>query len=130
LQQSLSVIESRSPQGNLLLATIFRDYIHSISNLLRKVASSQSLSKPITTNYIIFNPPGAGHKGNGSGSLISIRYPDQNVDVPTGTLIAVGGTSAPSNATLTNCNVAVQINQHGFVQASPHDSKITIPEPA
>ena len=79
---------------------------------------------------LFFDPLGAGHKGNGSDSLISIRYPDQNVDVPTWTLIAVGGTSAPSNATLTNCNVAVQINQHGFVQASPHDSKITIPEPA
>lgn len=98
-----------------------------MSNLLRKVASSQSLSKPITTNYIIFNPP-AGHKGNESSSLRSIKYSDQNVDIPTGPL-AVGGTSAPSNATHTNCNVAVQINQHGFVQASPHDSKITIGEP-
>ncbi len=85
--------------------------------------SSESISKPNTTNYIIFSPPGAGHIGNGSGSLLSIKYPDQNLDVPAGTLVAVGGTSAPSNATHTNCNVAVQINQHGFVQASPHGSK-------
>ena len=45
------------------------------------------------------------------------------MDVPAGSLIAVGGTSAPSNATHTNCNVAVQINQHGFVQASPRGPK-------
>jgi len=85
--------------------------------------SSQSISKPNTTSNIIFNPPGAGSIGSGSGSLLSIKYPDQNVDVPAGTLIAVGGTSAPSNATHSNCNVAIQINQHGFVQASPHGSK-------
>jgi hypothetical protein len=85
--------------------------------------NSQSVSKPNTTNYIIFSPPGAGAIGNGSGGLLSIKYPDQNLDVPAGTLLSVGGTSAPSNATHTNCNVAVQINQHGFVQASPHGSK-------
>jgi hypothetical protein len=85
--------------------------------------NSQSISKPNTTNYIIFSPPGAGAIGSGSGGLLSIKYPEQNLDVPAGTLIAVGGTSAPSNATHTNCNVAVQINQHGFVQASPHGPK-------
>src|SRR6266487_3232333 len=84
---------------------------------------SQSISKPNTTGYIIFNPPGAGSIGSGSGSLLSIKYPDQNLDVPAGTLMAVGGTSAPSNATHTNCNVAVQINQHGFYQASNNGSK-------
>ena len=86
---------------------------------------SQSISKPNTTGYIIFNPPGAGSIGSGSGSLLSIKYPDQNLDVPAGTLMAVGGTSAPSNATHNNCNVAVQINQHGFVQASPRGPKGT-----
>jgi hypothetical protein len=85
--------------------------------------SSQSISKPNTTGYIIFSPPGSGSIGSGSGSLLSIKYPNQNLDVPAGTLIAVGGTSAPSNATHTNCNVAIQINQHGFVQASPHGPK-------
>ena len=84
---------------------------------------SQSISKPNTTGYIIFNPPGAGSIGSGSGSLLSIKYPDQNLDVPAGTLMAVGGTSAPSNATHIDCNVAVQINHHGFVQASPRGPK-------
>jgi hypothetical protein len=83
----------------------------------------QSISKPNTTGYIIFNPPGAGSIGSGSGSLLSIKYPDQNLDVPAGTLIAVGCTSAPSNTTHTNCNVAVQINQHGFILASPSGPK-------
>jgi hypothetical protein len=85
--------------------------------------SSQSISKPNTTGYIVFSPPAAGAIGSSSGGLLSIKYPDQNLDVPAGTLIAVGGTSAPSNATHINCNVAVQINQHGFVQASPHGPK-------
>lgn len=85
--------------------------------------TSQSIPNGNTTNNIIFNPPGAGSIGGGSGSLLSIKYPDQNLDVPAGTLIAVGGTSAPSNATHNNCNVAVQINQHGFVQASPRGPK-------
>lgn len=87
--------------------------------------SSQSISKPNTTGYIVFSPPGAGAIGSRSGGLLSIKYPDQNLDVPAGTLIAVGGTSAPSNATHVNCNVAVQINQHGFVQASARGPKGT-----
>jgi hypothetical protein len=85
--------------------------------------SSQSISKTNTTGYIVFSPPGSGAIGSRSGGLLSIKYPDQNLDVPAGTLIAVGGTSAPSNATHINCNVAVQINQHGFVQASPRGPK-------
>jgi hypothetical protein len=85
--------------------------------------SSQSISKPNTTSNIIFYPPGAGAIGSGSSSLLSIKYPDQNIAVPAGALIAVGGTSTPSNGTRTNCNVAVQINQHGFVQASPRGQK-------
>jgi hypothetical protein len=85
--------------------------------------SSQPNSIPATTSNTIFSPPGAGTFGNGSGRLLTIKYPDGNVDVPAGSLIAVGGTSAPSNATHTNCNVAVQINQHGFVQAAPRGPK-------
>jgi hypothetical protein len=85
--------------------------------------SSQPTSIPATTSNAIFSPPGAGTFGSGSGRLLTIKYPDSNVDVPAGSLIAVGGTSAPSNATHTNCNVAVQINQHGFVQASPRGPK-------
>lgn len=84
--------------------------------------NSQHNSIP-TANNTIFSPPGAGTFGNGSGRLLTIKYPDSNVDVPAGSLIAVGGTSAPSNATHTNCNVGVQINQHGFVQASPRGPK-------
>jgi hypothetical protein len=60
---------------------------------------------------------------NGSASLLSIKYPDKNTKVPAGSLIAVSGTSAPSNATHTNCNVAVQINQQGFAQASVQGPK-------
>jgi hypothetical protein len=57
-----------------------------------------------------------GQDPYGSGRLLSIKCPDRNVDVPAGTRIAVGGTSALANATHTNCNIAVQIIQHGFVQ--------------
>ena len=85
--------------------------------------SSQPTSIPATTSNAIFSPPGAGTFGSGSGRLLTMKYPDSNVDVPAGSLIAVGGTSAPSNATHTYCNVAVQINQHGFVQASPRGPK-------
>ena len=60
---------------------------------------------------------------NGSASLLSIKYPDKNTKVPAGSLIAVSGTSAPSNATHTNCSVAVQINQQGFAQASVQGPK-------
>jgi hypothetical protein len=66
---------------------------------------------------------GVGAIGNGSASLLSIKYPDKNPAVPAGSLIAVSGTSAPSNATHTNCNVAVQLNQHGYIRASPQGPK-------
>ena len=66
---------------------------------------------------------GLGAIGNGSASLLSIKYPDDNAKVPAGSLIAASGTSAPSNATHTNCNVGVQINQQGFTQASPQHAK-------
>jgi len=66
---------------------------------------------------------GLGAIGSGSASLLSIKYPDKNPDVPAGSLIAVSGTSAPSNVTHTNCNVAVQINQHGYIGASPQGPK-------
>lgn len=66
---------------------------------------------------------GLGTIGSGSASLLSIKYPHKNPAVPAGSLIAVSGTSAPSNATHTNCNVAVQLNQHGYVRASPQGSK-------
>jgi hypothetical protein len=66
---------------------------------------------------------GLGAIGNGSASLLSIEYPDDNGKVPAGSLIAGSGTSAPSNATHTNCNVGVQINQQGFTQTSSQDAK-------
>jgi hypothetical protein len=72
-----------------------------------------------TAALLVFVLLGLGATGTGSASLLSIKYPNKNADVPTGSLIAVSGTSAPSNATHTNCNVAVQINQHGYTQASP-----------
>jgi len=72
---------------------------------------------------LVFVLVGLGATGSGSASLLSIKYPAKNADVPTGSLIAVSGTSAPPNATHTTCNVAVQINQHGYAQASPHGPK-------
>lgn len=76
-----------------------------------------------TAGVLVFVLLGLGTTGSGSASLLSIKYPDKNADVPTGSLIAVRGTSAPSNATHTNCNVAVQINQLGYIQASPQGPK-------
>jgi hypothetical protein len=76
-----------------------------------------------TAAIIIVVLLGLGAIGNGSGSLLSIKYPDKNTKVLAGSLIAVSGTSAPSNATHTNCNVAVQINQQGFAQTSAQGPK-------
>jgi len=113
--------------------------------------ASQAGSQPTSaTNFPIFNPatqstvsPTRSHSGNaagnitatspsnsltkaiGSRSLLTIKYPDKSTVVPAGTLIAVSGTSAPSNTTRTNCNVGVQINQKGFVQATPQGPKGT-----
>lgn len=116
--------EVKIPTGKSAINdNISRLYTFNIQSTLQST-SSRSIPKPNTTSYIIFNPPGSGSIGSGSGSLRSIKYPDQNVEVPAGTL-AVGGTSAPSNATHTNCKVAVQINQHGFLQASPRSQKGT-----
>ncbi|HET7149182.1 MAG TPA: hypothetical protein VFI73_11860 [Candidatus Nitrosopolaris sp.] len=76
-----------------------------------------------TAAIIIVVLLGLGAVGTGSGSLLSIKYPDKDAKLPAGSLIAVSGTSAPSNATHTNCNVAVQINQQGFAQASAQGPK-------
>jgi hypothetical protein len=81
--------------------------------------SSQPPSQPITAPPTSFSPPKVGAIRSGPASLLSIKFPDKNATVPAGSLIAVSGTSAPPNATHSNCNVAVQINQHGYSPASP-----------
>jgi hypothetical protein len=102
--------------------SISRVYSFNIKSALQGT-SSKLISNPSATNGTIFYPPGSGSIGSGLGHLLSIKYPHQNLDVPAGSLIAVGGTSAPSNGTHINCNVAIQTNQHGFVQASAHGPK-------
>ncbi len=110
------------PGQSTISDSISRVFTFNIKSALQGT-SSQPISIPSATNSTIFYPPGSGSIGSGSGHLLSIKYPDQNLDVPAGSLIAVGGTSAPSNGTHTNCNVAIQTSQHGFVQASARGPK-------
>jgi hypothetical protein len=85
--------------------------------------TQSTLSQPITAAPTSPGHPGVPAIRSGSGGLLSIKYPDKNADVPAGSLIAVRGTSAPPNATHTNCNVEVQTNQHGYSPASPQGTK-------
>lgn len=87
------------------------------------VSPDTSHSGDATSNTTATSPPKSSTKATGSRSLLTIKYPDKNTVVPAGTLIAVSGTSAPSNTTRTNCNVGVQLNQKGFVQATPQGPK-------
>ena len=52
-------------------------------------------------------------------TILRITTPNQGQKVPTGSFLAVTGTSMPSNATHTKCNVQVQTNQHGYKPVSP-----------
>lgn len=52
-------------------------------------------------------------------SILRINTPNQGQKVPTGSFLAVTGTSMPSNATHTKCNVQLQTNQHGYKPVSP-----------
>jgi hypothetical protein len=54
-----------------------------------------------------------------AAGLLRITYPAQNDTVPADKFIAVNGTSAPSNATHTLCNVQLQINQDGYRPVTP-----------
>jgi len=128
--------------------TITRVYTFTVQPSSRNGASQAGSQPTNATNIPIFNPnpqstvsPSSSHSGGatsnstatslsnsptkatGSRSLLTIKYPDKNTVLPAGTLIAVSGTSAPSNTTRTNCNVGVQINQKGFVQANPQGPK-------
>jgi hypothetical protein len=55
---------------------------------------------------------------NASGFL-HIKFPDNNATVQANQFLKVNGTSAPSNATRTNCSVALQVNQHGYKPVTP-----------
>jgi hypothetical protein len=87
------------------------------------VSPSGSHSGDATSNTTATSPSNSPTKATGSRSLLTIKYPDKNTVVPAGTFIAVSGTSAPSNTTRTNCNVGVQLNQNGFVRATPQGPK-------
>ena len=46
-------------------------------------------------------------------SILRINTPSQGQKVPAGSFLMVTGTSMPSNATHTKCNVQLQTNHHG-----------------
>jgi hypothetical protein len=52
-------------------------------------------------------------------TILRITTPNQGQKVPAGSFLAVTGTSMPSNATHTTCNVQLQTNQHGYKPVSP-----------
>ena len=90
---------------------------------------SDSISRVYTFNILpagsrpVTSSQSTPLKLTGSASLLSIKYPGRNATVPTGSLIAASGTSAPSNSTHTNCNVGVKINQGKYIQATPQGPK-------
>lgn len=45
--------------------------------------------------------------------------PDSNAIVSANHFLAVNGTSAPSNATRSNCTVSLQVNGHGYKPVTP-----------
>ena len=52
-------------------------------------------------------------------TILRINTPNQAQKVPAGSFITVTGTSMPSNATNTKCNVQLQTNQHGYKPVNP-----------
>ena len=54
-----------------------------------------------------------------SAAYLKIFIPKQGQQVPAGSFLTVTGTSTPSNATLTKCNVQLQTNQHGYKPVIP-----------
>src|SRR5216684_8818653 len=54
-----------------------------------------------------------------SSAYLKIFSPKQGQQVPAGSFLTVTGTSTPSNATHTKCNVQLQTNQNGYKPVSP-----------
>jgi hypothetical protein len=54
-----------------------------------------------------------------SAAYLKIFIPKQDQQVPAGSFLTVTGTSTPSNATHTKCNVQLQTNQHGYKPVIP-----------
>jgi hypothetical protein len=52
-------------------------------------------------------------------SILRITTPNQGQKIPAGSFLAVTGTSMPSNAIHTKCNVQLQTNQHGYKPVNP-----------
>ena len=56
---------------------------------------------------------------NSNGDNIENYYAKSRPKVPAGSFLAVTGTSMPSNATHTKCNIQLQTNQHWYRPVSP-----------
>ena len=54
-----------------------------------------------------------------SSAYLKIFSPKQGQQVPAGSFLPVIGTSTPSNATHTKCNVQLQTNQNGYKPVQP-----------
>ena len=54
-----------------------------------------------------------------ASAYLKIFSPKQGQQVPAGSILPVIGTSTPSNATHTKCNVQLQTNQHGYKPVQP-----------
>jgi hypothetical protein len=54
-----------------------------------------------------------------ASAYLKIFSPKQGQQVPAGSFLPVIGTSTPSNATHTKCNVQLQTNQHGYKPVQP-----------
>jgi hypothetical protein len=54
-----------------------------------------------------------------SAAYLKIFTPTKGQQVPAGSFLTITGTSTPSNATHTKCNVQLQTNQHGYKPVSP-----------
>src|SRR5438128_12521050 len=54
-----------------------------------------------------------------SAAYLKIFTPKQGQQVQAGSFLTVTGTSTPSNATHTKCNVQLQTNQNGYKPVSP-----------
>src|SRR6266487_4128704 len=77
----------------------------------------QILLLAITTTMIVFLL--TSMLVSSSAAYLKIFTPKQGQQVPAGQFLIVTGTSTPSNATHTKCNVQLETNQHGYKPVIP-----------
>src|SRR5437773_5943767 len=77
----------------------------------------QILLLAITTTMIVFLL--TSMLVSSSAAYLKIVTPKQGQQVAAGSFLTVTGTSTPSNATHTKCNVQLQTNQHGYKPVIP-----------